>query len=74
MSRYGLGDGSDSKYTMHEFSGVVKFITEKALLMVIEDMEMWLPLSQIEVDDDPIIGMPLTVDVPEWLAEKNDLL
>ena len=43
--------------------------TEKAILFKINDEEVWLPKSQIEVSEEG----DNVVEVPEWLAEKNNL-
>ena len=56
--------------------------TEKAVRFFLDDKEFWLPKSQIEVDgvscdeDFKTLVPSEVVDVyiPDWLAEKNDLL
>ena len=52
--------------------------TAKAILVSIlgdKDDAFWLPLSQVEiVDGDPSDETIVILDVPRWLAEKNNLI
>lgn len=55
----------------------IKIETEKAILAVIENRSIWLPLSQITVSfshnkkgDD----IECTIKIPEWLAREKDLI
>lgn len=68
---YDEGDGGK----MLEFFGTVKIITEKAVLMILDTEEIWLPKSQIEFpDDEPAKRKGLTVMVPQWLADEKDMI
>lgn len=40
--------------------------TDKAWLVCIEGEEMWLPKSQVEIEDEIVF-------IPEWLAKEKDL-
>jgi hypothetical protein len=40
--------------------------TDKAWLVKIEGEEMWLPKSQVEIEDEIVF-------IPEWLAKEKDL-
>ncbi len=35
---------------------------------------VWLPCSQVEVDDDAVAGAVTTVVLPAWLAEERGLV
>lgn len=68
--------------TLESYSLNYKGQTEKAIRVEVNGKEIWLPKSQIEVDgvscdeDFKELVPDETVDVyiPDWLAEKNDLL
>lgn len=59
-----------------EFENVtVKIETEKALLCIINDAEVWIPKSQI--DDDSEVYKKDTegkLIVTEWIAKQKDLI
>ena len=42
--------------------------TEKAVLLIINDQEVWLPLKEVDLDEDHE-----EVTMPAWLAKKNEL-
>jgi hypothetical protein len=49
--------------------------TPRAIL-VSEDEEsdkVWLPRSQIEIEDDSIDHGPVNITLPQWLAEEKSL-
>ena len=46
--------------------------TESARLYVIEDVEVWIPLSRI--GNDTSTGEGGTVEIPEWLAFERELI
>ena len=54
-------------------SGLVKFITKKAVLFIIDDEEYWVPVSQIFEDDlaeidEGVIG---EINVSEWFYDRE---
>ena len=55
----------------------VKAVTEKALLIVVDGSEYWLPKGQIhedsEMDDSAEKGDHGTITVSSWWAEKEGL-
>ena len=52
----------------------IKAETDKALLVVIDDEEYWIPLSQIADSDDYSKGdCGGTISVSEWWAKKEGL-
>lgn len=52
----------------------IKRVTEKALLAVIEDEEVWIPLSQISDEEDYDEGdSDVTLSVTEWIAREKGL-
>jgi len=63
----------DGNRKLIEVAGLIKRMTEKAILFDDGIREAWVPLSQIENDFDEL-GEGAIVDllIPEWLAmEKN---
>lgn len=55
---------------------VVKKITDRAILVTVDDIDVWIPKSQIAPTDvdqyeegDADVGMSIT----EWIAEQKDL-
>jgi hypothetical protein len=50
----------------------IKHETDKALLIVSDGQECWLPKSHIEYDKDA--DEAGTVHLPEWLATKRGLI
>ncbi len=66
--------------------GVVKRATDKAYLVDIDEIavdnypeevhgvEVWLPKSQLDCDDDLCEGEILETEIPEWLAREKDLI
>ena len=60
----------------------IKFITEKALLVVVENGETWFPKSQVwcEKDDQDLnmesleVGDKVKLTMPEWLAIEKELV
>jgi len=53
---------------------VVKAATERALLCVIEDEEVWIPRSQIVEGDIEEKGDTGSVVITAWLAEQRGWL
>jgi hypothetical protein len=54
---------------------VVKAVTESALLVVYEETEAWIPLSQCgEETDVASVGDRGTVELPEWFALEKELI
>ena len=52
----------------------IKTITEKAMLIKLEDGEHWVPLSQIADADDYEEGdEDLTLSVTAWFCKKENL-
>lgn len=58
-----------------EIDGAIEARTEKAVLFHTGDKEqaVWLPLSQVEVDETGSPGIA-TVTLPEWLATDKGLI
>ena len=52
----------------------IKIETEKAILAIIDDEEIWLPKSQIEYDTDLELDQVKVVEVTEWIAEQKGLI
>ena len=59
---------------MSEFTGIVKAITEKAYLINVDGDEVWIPDSQIDCVDEPIVNVEIDFFIPTWLAEKKFLI
>lgn len=58
-----------------DIDGAIEAKTEKAVLFHTGNKEeaVWLPLSQIEVDETGISGI-VTITLPEWLALEKGLI
>ena len=50
--------------------GVILAMTEKAIMLDLDDRQPWLPKSQIEITGTCEIGEEVSVDVPNWLCER----
>lgn len=48
-------------------AGVVRAESARAILVDMYGIEIWLPKSQIEIDE---YGEIVEIDIPEWLARK----
>ncbi len=52
----------------------IKKITEKAMLVTLEDGDLWIPLSQVDEPDNFEEGdEDITVSVTEWFSKKQEL-
>jgi hypothetical protein len=54
-----------------QFHCTIKHETRKAVLIIVDDKEIWLPKSMVQLDmvgDDTAI-----LSIPEWLAKKHRL-
>lgn len=48
--------------------------TDAALLARIDEREVWLPLSQLDQDEDlPEVGDDAVLSIAEWLADQESL-
>jgi len=56
-----------------EFTGWVLQVTEKAVLVDVENEAIWIPNSMAEYYGEPIIGSDIEFTIPEWLATKKGL-
>ncbi len=66
------GRGSDTAELVDIEVVEIRARTDAAILVVItDDDEVWLPLSQIEIDDD---GSCPVITMPYWLAETKGLV
>lgn len=63
-----------TKSDIIDIDGAVEARTEKAVLFHTGDKKqaVWLPLSQIEIEETGIEGI-FTVTLPEWLATEKGL-
>ena len=65
----------DPEGNLVELSGNLKAETEKAILFYNGKVEVWVPKSQIEEQDnhssDPEL---ITIIIPEWLAFNKELI
>ena len=53
---------------------IIEHVTDKAILVKNMGNDVWLPLSQIEVEGELITDELVEVTMPEWLALKKDLI
>ena len=67
-------------YDDNETDIICKYVssTDKAVLVEIDGDKEWIPISQIRdasVDLDELEkGDPVTITIPEWLAEEKGLM
>jgi hypothetical protein len=55
---------------------VVRAVTAKAVLVVVEDEEHWVPISCIDLDETDVElerGAKGTLGVSDWFAKKESL-
>lgn len=57
-----------SKRELVDIAGEIRAQTERAIQFYDGERVVWLPLSQVEVNDDG------TVTMPEWLAMEKELI
>lgn len=70
MSFDPMFDENPSNETVGVYFDEVKRETDKAILFVFDEKEVWLPKSQIvetQFDANSVVW------IPRWLAEKNEL-
>lgn len=50
--------------------------TEKGMLIEYHQQEIWLPRSQIKVEQRYVTGNPnaITVSIPSWLAKDKNII
>jgi hypothetical protein len=69
------GNGRDMKSDLVDIAGYKRAETGKAILFTDtgdEEDAVWLPKSQIEMDDNK--DGTVTVTLPEWLAKDKGLI
>ena len=52
----------------------IKLETDKAILVIIDDDEIWLPKSQITYDTEIDLNDVKVVEASEWIAEQKGLI
>lgn len=57
-----------------EFCVIIRRETDKAFLVQDGTKEIWIPKSQIELDQDGGVGDTVVVTMPEWLAIEKELI
>ena len=63
-----MGSGGYPKMNKIEICLEIKKETKMAFLVSDGDEEVWLPKSQIELDQDGGEGDTVIINMPEWLA------
>ena len=65
----------------HEFAALIEMVRDKALLLNDGERDpFWMPRSQILINGNPCLNMPLhegltiTVSAPTWLAAEKKLI
>lgn len=61
---------TDDYFAPISISGEIKAMTKKSILLVEDDETTgtWIPLSEIETNDDLEIGNYVDIEIPSWLA------
>ena len=66
------------KVTFRFFKEAMDFSTNKAQLIKLgnrqDPIKVWLPLSQIEVEEDSEDENYNVITMPEWLLKKNSII
>jgi hypothetical protein len=57
-----------ANHDLVDISGEIRARTQRAIQFYDGARTVWLPLSQIEINDDD------TITMPEWLAEEKELI
>jgi hypothetical protein len=57
-----------SNHDLVDIAGEIRARTQRAIQFYDGERTVWLPLSQIEINDDG------TITMPEWLAEEKELI
>lgn len=52
----------------------IKLETDKAILVIIDDEEIWLPKSQITYNENHDPDKPQEIEISEWIAEQKGLI
>jgi len=52
----------------------IKLETDKAILVIIDDEEIWLPKSQITYNENHDLDKPQEIEISEWIAEQKGLI
>jgi hypothetical protein len=65
------GVENEMKSDLVDIAGEIRTQTEKAIQFYDGTTLVWLPRSQIEIDDD---GRTVIVAMPEWLAKDKGLI
>ncbi len=57
-----------------ELELIWKAETALAYLVTNDELEVWLPKSQVEIEDSAIMGIVCSFLIPEWLAIEKGLV
>lgn len=57
-----------------KFDCEVTRITDKAVRVIYENEEIWLPLSQISPSDGFGVGDTISFTIPEWIAKEKGMM
>ncbi len=57
-----------------ELELIWKAETRLAYLVTNDELEVWLPKSQVEIEDSAITGIVCSFLIPEWLAIEKGLV
>jgi len=57
-----------------DLEGHVRAVTDKAILLKVDDRQAWLPRSMIEIEGDAEVGERVTVTLPESFAVEKELV
>lgn len=56
-----------------DFTGTLKYESEKAYLIDIDGDEIWVPKSQIEFENNPRLNKSFDFEIPRWIAEDKGI-
>ncbi len=58
----------------YEFTGQIKWETERAIKFFDGNVEVWIPRQFLEGEPESVGKGMVTITIPEWLAEDKELL
>lgn len=59
---------------MLEFCGTVKVVGQNACLINVDGMTGWIPDSEADYIDEPLIDNEIKFEIPKWLADKKGFI
>ncbi len=72
------GKKSEENWNMNnemlEFTGEVKHVGQNACLITVDGITGWVPDSEADYIDEPILQKEISFLIPQWLAERKGFI